>query len=49
MLGGAPNNDTMYSQAVVYLGDEPLILSIPLLPSNLELPDYRYHNVQFTE
>ncbi|AOX01561.1 hypothetical protein BJP34_20835 [Moorena producens PAL-8-15-08-1] len=48
-LGGAPNNDTLYSQASVYLGKEPLILSLPALPSDPELPDYRYHNVQLTD
>ncbi|MBP0018968.1 MAG: DUF1254 domain-containing protein [Cyanobacteria bacterium SBLK] len=48
-LGGAPNNDTLYSQAAVYLGNEPLILSLPELPSDPALPDYRFHNVQFTD
>jgi hypothetical protein len=28
-LGGAPNNDTLYSQTWLYLKDEPIILSVP--------------------
>ncbi|NES65262.1 MAG: DUF1254 domain-containing protein [Okeania sp. SIO2D1] len=48
-LGGAPNNDTLYSQASIYVGKEPLILSIPALPSDPEKDDYRYHNVQCTD
>jgi hypothetical protein len=28
-MGGAPNNDTLYSQTWVYLKDEPIILSVP--------------------
>lgn len=27
--GGGPNNDTLYSNAWVYVGDEPMILSVP--------------------
>ena len=27
-MSGAPNNDTLYSQAWVYLKDEPIILSV---------------------
>lgn len=29
--GGAPNNDTLYSRAWVYLQDEPVILSVPAI------------------
>jgi hypothetical protein len=28
-IGGAPNNDTLYSRAAIYLQEEPIILSVP--------------------
>ena len=40
--GGAPNNDTLYSQAWVYLKDEPIILSVP------EIRD-RYYTMEITD
>lgn len=41
-LGGAPNNDTLYSQTWVYLKDEPIILSVP------EIRD-RYYTMEITD
>ncbi|KAI0559318.1 VPA0735-like protein [Gracilaria domingensis] len=29
LYGGMPNNDTLYSMAPLYLGEEPLIMSVP--------------------
>ncbi len=29
LSGGAPNNDTLYSRAWIYLKDEPVILTVP--------------------
>lgn len=40
--GGAPNNDTLYSLAVLYLGNEPIILSVPELSE-------RYYTVEMTD
>ncbi|NEQ65258.1 MAG: DUF1254 domain-containing protein [Symploca sp. SIO2D2] len=47
--GGGPNNDTLYSQAVIYLGDEPLILSVPAIDRyyTMELVDYRGDNFAY--
>ncbi|MGD1701766.1 DUF1254 domain-containing protein [Dapis sp. BLCC M229] len=47
--GGAPNNDTIYSQAFIYLGDEPLILSVPAIDRyyTMELVDYRGDNFAY--
>ena len=42
MTGGAPNNDTLYSRAWVYLKDEPVILTVP------EISD-RYHSVEIAD
>src|SRR5271165_2567339 len=39
LTGGAPNNDTLYSRAWVYLKDEPVILTVPAIPD-------RYHSVE---
>jgi hypothetical protein len=41
-LGGAPNNDTLYSQTWVYIKDEPIILSVP------EIRD-RYYTMEITD
>lgn len=38
--GGAPNNDTLYSRAWLYVKDEPVIISVP------EIPD-RYYTLEF--
>jgi hypothetical protein len=42
LTGGAPNNDTLYSRAWVYLKDEPVILTVP------EITD-RYHSVEIAD
>lgn len=42
LTGGAPNNDTLYSRAWVYLKDEPVILTVP------EISD-RYHSVEIAD
>lgn len=40
--GGSPNNDTIYSRSWLYLGDEPVILSVPAITD-------RYHSVQLND
>jgi hypothetical protein len=40
--GGAPNNDTLYSRAWVYLKDEPVIISVP------EIKD-RYYTMEIVD
>ena len=40
--GGAPNNDTLYSRAWVYLRDEPVILTVPAISD-------RYHSVELAD
>jgi len=40
--GGAPNNDTLYSRAWVYVKDDPIILSVP------EIRD-RYYTMEITD
>ncbi|NES65119.1 MAG: DUF1254 domain-containing protein [Okeania sp. SIO2D1] len=47
--GGGPNNDTIYSHAVIYLGDEPLILKVPKMKRyySMELTDYRGDNFAY--
>ena len=40
--GGAPNNDTLYSRAWIYLKDEPVILSVP------EISD-RYYTMEIVD
>jgi hypothetical protein len=42
LSGGAPNNDTLYSRAWVYLKDEPVILSVP------EISD-RYYTMEVVD
>lgn len=42
LSGGAPNNDTLYSRAWVYLKDEPIILSVP------EIRD-RYYTMEIVD
>src|SRR5271165_802353 len=42
LSGGAPNNDTLYSRAWVYLKDEPVILSVP------EIKD-RYYTMEIVD
>jgi hypothetical protein len=40
--GGSPNNDTIYSRSWLYLGNEPVILSVPAISD-------RYHSVQLND
>ena len=48
LSGGAPNNDTLYSRAWVYLKDEPVILTVPAdRRSLLHDGDRRLHGRQF--
>ena len=42
LTGGAPNNDTLYSRAWVYLKDEPVILTVP------EIAD-RYYTMEIVD
>ena len=42
LSGGAPNNDTLYSRAWVYLKDEPVILTVP------EIAD-RYYTMEIVD
>ena len=42
ITGGAPNNDTFYSRAWVYLKDEPVILTVPAISD-------RYHSVEIAD
>ena len=42
LTGGAPNNDTFYSRAWVYLKDEPVILTVP------EIAD-RYYTMEIVD
>jgi hypothetical protein len=41
--GTSMNRDTLYSMAWSYVGDEPLVFTIP------ENPDDRYYSIEFTE
>jgi hypothetical protein len=48
--GGAPNNDTLYSRAWVYLKDEPVILSVPAIPNRyytMEIVDFMGDNFAY--
>lgn len=48
--GGAPNNDTLYSRAWVYLEDEPVILSVPDVPDRyytMEIVDFMGDNFAY--
>lgn len=38
--GGSPNRDTVYSAAVVYAANEPIVLSVP------PIPDERYYTLE---
>ena len=42
VMGGAPNNDTLYSRAWIYLKDEPVILSVPAIRD-------RYYTMEIVE
>jgi hypothetical protein len=42
LTGGAPNNDTLYSRAWVYLKNEPVILTVPAISD-------RYHSVEMAD
>jgi hypothetical protein len=48
--GGAPNNDTLYSRAWVYLKDEPVIISVPAIQDRyytLEIVDFMGDNFAY--
>src|SRR5271155_5233187 len=42
LSGGAPNNDTLYSRAWVYLKNEPVILTVPAIAD-------RYYTMEITD
>lgn len=48
--GGAPNNDTLYSRAWLYLKDEPVIVSVPAISDRyytLEIVDFMGDNFAY--
>jgi len=48
--GGAPNNDTLYSRAWVYLRDEPVILTVPAITNRYythEIVDFMGDNFAY--
>lgn len=50
LSGGAPNNDTLYSRAWVYLKDEPVILSVPEIRDRyytMEIADFMGDNFAY--
>jgi len=50
LSGGAPNNDTLYSRAWVYLRDEPVILSVPKIKDRyytMEIVDFMGDNFAY--
>jgi hypothetical protein len=50
LSGGAPNNDTLYSRAWVYLKDEPVILSVPQILDRyytMEIVDFMGDNFAY--
>ena len=50
LSGGAPNNDTLYSRAWVYLKDEPVILSVPAIRDRyytMEIVDFMGDNFAY--
>ena len=50
LSGGAPNNDTLYSRAWVYLKDEPVILSVPAIADRyytMEIVDFMGDNFAY--
>ena len=50
MSGGAPNNDTLYSRAWVYLKDEPVILTVPEIADRyytMEIVDFMGNNFAY--
>jgi hypothetical protein len=49
-MGGAPNNDTLYSQTWVYLKDEPIVLSVPEIRNRyytMEIADFMGDNFAY--
>jgi hypothetical protein len=49
-VGGAPNNDTLYSRAAIYLQDEPIILSVPEIRDRyytMEIADFMGDNFAY--
>ena len=50
LSGGAPNNDTLYSRAWVYLKDEPVILTVPAISDryySMEIADFMDDNFAY--
>ena len=50
LSGGAPNNDTLYSRAWVYLKDEPVILTVPAIADRyytMEIVDFMGDNFAY--
>lgn len=50
LSGGAPNNDTLYSRAWVYLQDEPVIISVPAIKNRyytMEIVDFMGDNFAY--
>ena len=50
LSGGAPNNDTLYSRAWVYLKDEPVVLSVPQIKDRyytMEIVDFMGDNFAY--
>ncbi len=50
LTGGAPNNDTLYSRAWVYLKDEPVILTVPAIADRyytMEIVDFMGDNFAY--
>jgi hypothetical protein len=48
--GGAPNNETLYSRAWVYLRDEPVILTVPAITNRYythEIVDFMGDNFAY--
>jgi hypothetical protein len=48
--GGAPNNDALYSRAVIYLQDDPIILSVPEIRDRyytMEIADFMGDNFAY--
>jgi hypothetical protein len=48
--GGAPNNDTLYSRTWLYLKDEPVILSVPVIKDRyytMEIVDFMGDNFAY--
>jgi len=48
--GGSPNNDTLYSFAILDLGNEPIVLSVPEIPERyytMQIADFKGDNFAY--